>query len=780
PPEEEGAVTSLCLRFHPGSPGDSPGPLSPPRYRSFLRPRYKVAYKTVSDMEWRCCPGFTGDDCAEGAALITTPRPRPRPARPNLSGFGNALSGLGGEGPGTSAKVQQLEETVQSLQKQLQDLQAKLSEDVRRAVEASLNSKQPADAAAQPEMKETISEIQRQLQRLDNRLTSQENGHGQGPGPGLAREVEGRLQESCGACLAGVERLQQEQAEDRDRLRGLEKLLSSVDQRNREAVESIQRHVSGLAGRLSGECCSQLEGRLGSLERRLEVVSGSVTVLNGQRPGPPRWSMDSRLAEIEGRVNTTQRSLALKEGAAQQQGALERVRGAVQSCTQICTPPGNQDSQISDILGELGRRVLENEGQLRALGSGIHQLSTGAETLRGELRRLQGLAGADAELALYSNRTDGRLARLEAELGGCGQGCSELRSEVRRLHEQLEACGAACQPLARRAGPSPEQPEPSKPLDGFSVIGGSSSVHLKSLQGELSEVILSFSSLNESLAGLQAAVEKHQTDLHQLGATKDRIIAEINRVQQEVTEHVGESEERFHGLGREIRHFGGTLRVEAADCRRASGSLEQRLAKLEGSCQRLDEVAGALRKIKEGLERHVSALWGCLHETNATLRAHGALLEKIHGSHLGSIHRRLGALNSSLLALQGQLDGLTQQDLTGMWAGAPAPGRDWPPWPAGVSSSAPGPDRARGPRPRGGLSRQCQESAPQLGPRKAPGSRDRGLPSPAYLCFRIPRIPLLVLPKRCPGRRLPRERARSYSHPPAQGAGAARSRGSRL
>uniref|UniRef100_A0A8D0HJD9 Elastin microfibril interfacer 1 n=1 Tax=Sphenodon punctatus TaxID=8508 RepID=A0A8D0HJD9_SPHPU len=724
-------------------------------------------------------------------------------------------------GPGTSAKVQQLEETVQSLQKQLQDLQAKLSEDVRRAVEASLNSKQPADAAAQPEMKETISEIQRQLQRLDNRLTSQENGHGQGPGPGLAREVEGRLQESCGACLAGVERLQQEQAEDRDRLRGLEKLLSSVDH--------------GLAGRLSGECCSQLEGRLGSLERRLEVVSGSVTVLNGQRPGPPRWSMDSRLAEIEGRVNTTQRSLAehyadlrqdlhgllderlrgpdgelleaLKEGAAQQQGALERVRGAVQSCTQICTPPGNQDSQISDILGELGRRVLENEGQLRALGSGIHQLSTGAETLRGELRRLQGLAGADAEalgqlagqlgelenrllgssgsapapeLALYSNRTDGRLARLEAELGGCGQGCSELRSEVRRLHEQLEACGAACQPLARRAGPSPEQPEPSKPLDGFSVIGGSSSVHLKSLQGELSEVILSFSSLNESLAGLQAAVEKHQTDLHQLGATKDRIIAEINRVQQEVTEHVGESEERFHGLGREIRHFGGTLRVEAADCRRASGSLEQRLAKLEGSCQRLDEVAGALRKIKEGLERHVSALWGCLHETNATLRAHGALLEKIHGSHLGSIHRRLGALNSSLLALQGQLDGLTQQDLTGMWAGAPAPGRDWPPWPAGVSSSAPGPDRARGPRPRGGLSRQCQESAPQLGPRKAPGSRDRGLPSPAYLCFRIPRIPLLVLPKRCPGRRLPRERARSYSHPPAQGAGAARSRGSRL
>lgn len=63
-----------------------------------MRPRYKVAYKTVSDMEWRCCPGYSGDDCAEGGTPFTTSRPRPQPARPNLSGFNNALSSLGGEG----------------------------------------------------------------------------------------------------------------------------------------------------------------------------------------------------------------------------------------------------------------------------------------------------------------------------------------------------------------------------------------------------------------------------------------------------------------------------------------------------------------------------------------------------------------------------------------------------------------------------------------------------------------------------------------------------------
>lgn len=30
-----------------------------------LRPKYKVGYKTVSDLAWRCCPGLTGEGCPE-------------------------------------------------------------------------------------------------------------------------------------------------------------------------------------------------------------------------------------------------------------------------------------------------------------------------------------------------------------------------------------------------------------------------------------------------------------------------------------------------------------------------------------------------------------------------------------------------------------------------------------------------------------------------------------------------------------------------------------------
>ncbi|XP_076132019.1 EMILIN-3 [Alosa pseudoharengus] len=35
-------------------------------YRLFHKPLYKVAYKTVTELEWRCCPGFSGFGCKIG------------------------------------------------------------------------------------------------------------------------------------------------------------------------------------------------------------------------------------------------------------------------------------------------------------------------------------------------------------------------------------------------------------------------------------------------------------------------------------------------------------------------------------------------------------------------------------------------------------------------------------------------------------------------------------------------------------------------------------------
>ncbi|XP_054650094.1 collagen alpha-1(XXVI) chain isoform X2 [Dunckerocampus dactyliophorus] len=43
-----------------------PGPCSKViSYRTIIRPSFKVAYKQVTALEWRCCPGFVGQECRQ-------------------------------------------------------------------------------------------------------------------------------------------------------------------------------------------------------------------------------------------------------------------------------------------------------------------------------------------------------------------------------------------------------------------------------------------------------------------------------------------------------------------------------------------------------------------------------------------------------------------------------------------------------------------------------------------------------------------------------------------
>lgn len=37
-----------------------------PSYRALVRPVYRVTYRKITSLEWRCCPGFHGEDCREG------------------------------------------------------------------------------------------------------------------------------------------------------------------------------------------------------------------------------------------------------------------------------------------------------------------------------------------------------------------------------------------------------------------------------------------------------------------------------------------------------------------------------------------------------------------------------------------------------------------------------------------------------------------------------------------------------------------------------------------
>ncbi|XP_065691306.2 EMILIN-1 isoform X1 [Patagioenas fasciata] len=709
------------------------GQLQCPRvlaYRSFLRPRYKVAQRTVSELAWRCCQGYSGEDCTEGpAAPLPTGRPPPRPGRPTLSGFGNPLSGLGGEaGGGDAEKVRRLEEQVRRLSEQVEELRAGPPEHPRPAANGGPEGEQVADAAAPAEVREALSHVQRRLEELESRLRRQESAR-DGPGPALS-ELEQRLQETCAACAAGTEGLRRQAAEDRERMRALEKLVGSVDQRNRDAVESVQRHISSLSSRLAPAAPppDELHRRLAELERRLEGLPTAALGPGGQGPVLAR-----RLAELEGRLNASRAGpwspepeprqgglpgrLAnlsravegLAASGAQRGARLAELEGLLARCGQPCpatpAPAGRDgDGQLGPLVRQLERRLQDTEGQLRALGSGGDGL---AGTLRGlradraELRELLGVQGealgglagrlepggaVAEELAQLRNRT----GRLEAELGGlrdgpCPRTCAP-GPELERLRAQVDACTAACGPA--RPGPAAAPPEPEPPLDGFGVFGGPSPSELRALRDELAAALLGLGGLNGTVQGLQDALDQQDARQRQLGSVTDRIVAELDQAAAAAAAREAESEERLEALVRELTRAGG-----------CPAGLEPRVAKLEGLCEQLDAVAGGLRGLRDGLGRHVAGLWGAVRELNGSAAAHAALLHKALDSQLP---RRLNALNSSLQHLRGDVLRLEQRDRDGP-PGPPGPagprGEMGPPGPSGP----PGKDGEQGPMGPPGL-----------------------------------------------------------------------------
>ncbi|XP_043353854.1 EMI domain-containing protein 1 isoform X2 [Dermochelys coriacea] len=57
-----------------------PGGCNGGSYRAIVRPAYKVAYKTVTALEWKCCPGHTGVNCKEETISYIAPQETGHPA----------------------------------------------------------------------------------------------------------------------------------------------------------------------------------------------------------------------------------------------------------------------------------------------------------------------------------------------------------------------------------------------------------------------------------------------------------------------------------------------------------------------------------------------------------------------------------------------------------------------------------------------------------------------------------------------------------------------------
>uniref|UniRef100_A0A674BX86 Elastin microfibril interfacer 2a n=1 Tax=Salmo trutta TaxID=8032 RepID=A0A674BX86_SALTR len=191
-------------------------------YRTRFRPAYKIAYKTVTDLEWRCCPSYQGPDCSELKAapnrqIVPAGSEPPQTQYPNRQTVPAGVRLLEGE-------VQRLSQTVGALQAAMtglsSTLRSDLQEDTSKMLVTLLNNLRPVnpDSVHAPD-------IEQAAVPSDNHQGSVIDGHQATRGP-----VQGD--------------------------RGLEKILARLDDVNtslkskEEALEELRGTVTSHSGHI--------------------------------------------------------------------------------------------------------------------------------------------------------------------------------------------------------------------------------------------------------------------------------------------------------------------------------------------------------------------------------------------------------------------------------------------------------------------------------------------------------------------------------------------------
>ncbi|XP_019714301.1 EMILIN-2-like, partial [Hippocampus comes] len=107
-------------------------------YRTHFRPTYKLDYKTVTELQWRCCPGYQGHDCMDVKSVSKLPERKLENLAPFASGHilaeatdhqgdrqGDRQGNHPWQGP---AGTPGLEDEVQRLSQLVLDMQARITD----------------------------------------------------------------------------------------------------------------------------------------------------------------------------------------------------------------------------------------------------------------------------------------------------------------------------------------------------------------------------------------------------------------------------------------------------------------------------------------------------------------------------------------------------------------------------------------------------------------------------------------------------------------------------
>uniref|UniRef100_A0A3Q2CQ31 Elastin microfibril interfacer 2b n=1 Tax=Cyprinodon variegatus TaxID=28743 RepID=A0A3Q2CQ31_CYPVA len=543
-------------------------PCPPEQYQTHFRPTYKIGYKIMTELQWRCCPGYQGHDCMEVKDMKllqwlmvskifeigqTVDRPREGQSRPQSS--------------------QQLEEEVQQLSQMVLDMQARMTdiasnlrldfqEDASKMFVTLMNNlKQPASARGaatesfqvqdfsfgqeMPSMDEVMNKINQVADDLESRsnvlddLMSRVNLHdGQ---IGLLLET-GQNQPSTSQPTTS--------SSDANLQTFLESKISALREELMEGIEIKMADLKNSCDYKIHSVQEQCEGQEANyfslielmdskeLDVRSEIQNLKTKVDELQKAGP----VDSHLQNLENQLNSSQSYLEMclsveKNLRHEQEEAINDLKKTL-------------DDKLGSIQNQLTNK-LTNNSKFTLMSE--NSLLIDASSVKDSVDKLEHKVN-DLELL-------------------CSENCKANLTALEKLQNDFQS---------------------------YKSI-------VDNMETNLNIQVRDFESMKGQLLCINSTIEN--------------VSSEIDNRLDRVEDSISIVEDQRNLNSSWDQNTEATLQdsKDLLELHRLT-SMDSRIVNVEALCNKLDPISNNLLRIKEGLNRHITGLWSCVNQLNGTVQ----------------------------------------------------------------------------------------------------------------------------------------------------------------
>ncbi|KAE8576487.1 hypothetical protein XENTR_v10004210 [Xenopus tropicalis] len=648
-------------------------------YRTLYRPKYKIGYKVVTELQWRCCPGQTGDSCQDGstpqsgflppyqgpkAGPAHMPFPPPQsppmynklqpevlpgaPIPPSKNGFGRKMAPIFGE------RLDRVEEDVRRLSQSYESLQGvvtglgdslrlSIQEDTNKMIGSLINS--PSSASHSSVGFGVIPDALAEA-------------------PHIPGDISGRVSEVADILRTKTELLDEVNGMVLGHEAQLKHLLEAAKPSPLTSTELLDQYLEGKLAETRAQLLEGLETRLQNIQGACDVKVQAVKkeCIDGEQAASHRIQQEMDGREVEMRremsaMNAKVIGFSAPEGCCGRiEGLIKRVEELERGLRQL-TEDHHSLSQKLDV--EIARLMVEPQANMRLddIESRVNLTEEGVRRCCQEggesghfLAELDGVkVSVDDKMRVLEERlltAVGELGNATIPLDGAvmpllDAQISELRREGMdglatiqgRLTTVEELCAAGCSvpggesitdihnELSQCRDQGQDLRTQLNHLNN-TILGIQRHLEMQkeeALQGEITLLQVNLRSVGRSVHGLEETVNKYADTVVQVNTTAEERGSRLN---EELITVQGQVE----GQGSQIR----TGRAQLLGLRGDMERIKARLAGQMGTCQviardlkgEVSQVERRLKQVEGSCHGHETNLLSYLDHINSTLASH--------------------------------------------------------------------------------------------------------------------------------------------------------------